>query len=56
MGEAGRLLSRALAELMLNAQPACLAAHARAEVLLGKDGMIALLEISDRIANIAVSN
>jgi DNA-binding MarR family transcriptional regulator len=42
-------LTRAGNKLMLNAKPAWLAAQVQAEALLGKDGMIALIGITDRI-------
>jgi DNA-binding MarR family transcriptional regulator len=40
-------LTRAGHELMLNAQPAWLMAQVQAEALLGEDGMIALINITD---------
>jgi hypothetical protein len=44
-------LTRAGKELMLIAQPAWLAAQVEAEALLGKDGMIAVICITDRIVD-----
>jgi DNA-binding MarR family transcriptional regulator len=44
-------LTRAGKELVLNAQAAWLTAQVQAEALLGKDGMIALVSITDRILN-----
>jgi DNA-binding MarR family transcriptional regulator len=42
-------LTRVGKELMLNAQPAWLTAQVQAEALLGKDGIIALISITDCI-------
>jgi DNA-binding MarR family transcriptional regulator len=42
-------LTRLGRELILNAQPAWRAAQAHAEALLGKDSMIAIVSIADRI-------
>ena len=41
-------MTKAGHELMLNAQPAWLMAQVQAEALLGEDGMIALINITDR--------
>jgi DNA-binding MarR family transcriptional regulator len=44
-------LTKAGKELMLIAQPAWLTAQVEAEALLGKDGMIAVISITDRIVD-----
>jgi DNA-binding MarR family transcriptional regulator len=44
-------LTRVGKELILNAQPAWLKAQVQAEALLGKDGMIAVISITDRIVD-----
>jgi hypothetical protein len=44
-------LTKAGKELMLLAQPAWLTAQVEAEALLGKDGMIAVISITDRIVD-----
>ena len=44
-------LTKAGKELMLLAQPAWLTTQVEAEALLGKDGMIAVISISDRIVD-----
>jgi DNA-binding MarR family transcriptional regulator len=44
-------LTAAGKELLLNAQPAWLAAQAQTKVLLGDDGMMAVVNIADRLAN-----
>jgi DNA-binding MarR family transcriptional regulator len=44
-------LTTAGKELLLNAQPAWLAAQSEAEALLGKEGMTAVINIADRIMN-----
>jgi DNA-binding MarR family transcriptional regulator len=44
-------LTKAGKELMLFVQPAWLTAQVEAEALLGKDGMIAVISITDRIVD-----
>jgi len=44
-------LTKAGKELMLLAQPAWLTTQVEAEALLGKDGMIAVISITDRIVD-----
>jgi hypothetical protein len=44
-------LTKAGKELMLIAQPAWLTAQVEAEALLGKEGMIAIISITDRIVD-----
>jgi DNA-binding MarR family transcriptional regulator len=44
-------LTAAGKELLINAQPAWLAAQAEAKALLGKDGMTAVIRTADRILN-----
>ena len=44
-------LTAAGKELLFNAQPAWLAAQAQTKVLLGDDGMMAVVNIADRLAN-----
>ena len=48
-------LTRAGKELMLNAQPVWLTAQVQVEALLGEDGMIALISITDRILDHSTS-
>ena len=49
-------LTRAGQELMLNARPAWLTAQVQAGVLLGEGGVIALINVTDRILDHPTSN
>jgi DNA-binding MarR family transcriptional regulator len=49
------VLTKAGKELMLDAQSVLLTAQAQAEALLGEDGVIALINITDRILDWAIS-